>query len=192
MLLERDAYRSGSMLQENDMNPSTAVQRPERPGIQLMRPEEMFDEMTKKFGAIARRAFQIFEHNGWQLGHDLENWFQAESELFHPLHLDIAEADNMLAVKAEIPGFTEKDLQISLEPRRLTITGKRETHEEKKGKKTLYTERCSNEIFRVVDLPKEVDPKASGVKATFDQGILTVTLLETPSTKGREIKIEQK
>jgi HSP20 family protein len=175
------------------MNPSTTVQRAERPsGIQRLRPEEMINEMTKKFGAIASRAFQIFENNGWQLGHDLENWFQAESELFHPLHLDVAEADNMLTVKAEIPGFTEKDIQISLEPRRLTITGKRETREEKKDKKTLYTERCSNEIFRVVDLPQEVDPSASGVKATYDQGVLTVTLPEVPSAKGREIKIEPK
>jgi HSP20 family protein len=175
------------------MNPSTTVQRAERPsGIQRLRPEEMINEMTKKFGAIASRAFLIFENNGWQLGHDLENWFQAESELFHPLHLDVAEADNMLTVKAEIPGFTEKDIQISLEPRRLTITGKRETREEKKDKKTLYTERCSNEIFRVVDLPQEVDPSASGVKATYDQGVLTVTLPEVPSAKGREIKIEPK
>jgi HSP20 family protein len=172
------------------MNPSTAVQRTS--GIQLMRSEEMVKEMTNKFDAIARRAFAIFEKNGWQLGHDLENWFQAESELFHPLHLDIAEIDNTLTVKAEIPGFTEKDIQISLEPRRLTITGKRETREEKKGKKTLYTERCSNEIFRVVDLPKEVDPSASGVKATYDQGLLTVTVPEVPGAKGREIKIEPK
>lgn len=175
------------------MTSSTPVQRTERPsGIQLMRPEEWIDEMSKKFGAIARRAFQIFENNGWQLGHDLENWFQAESELFHPLHLDIAETGNTLTVKAEIPGFTEKDIQISLEPRRLTITGKRETSEEKKDKKTLYTEQCSNEIFRVVSLPKEVDPSASGVKATYDQGVLTVTLPEVPSAKAREIKIEQK
>ncbi len=175
------------------MTTSTAVQRTERPtGIQLTRPEEMLKEMSKRFDAIARRAFEIFEQDGWQLGHDLENWFQAESELFHPVFLDISETGNALTVKAEIPGFAEKDIKISLEPRRLTITGKRETREEKKEKKTLYTEQRSNEIFRVVDLPKEVDPTASGVKATYDQGVLTVTLPEAPSGKGREIKIEPK
>jgi HSP20 family protein len=175
------------------MAQSTAVQRTERPmGIQLMRPEEMFKEMSKNFDTIARRAFEIFEKNGWQLGHDLENWFRAESELFHPMFLDIVESDNTLTVKAEIPGFTEKDIKISLEPRRLTITGKRETREEKKEKKTLYTEQRSNEIFRVVDLPKEVDPSASGIKATYDQGVLTVTLPEVPGPKAREIKLEAK
>ena len=174
------------------MKHSTAVQHIDRPGIRLVRPEQMLDQVRATFDAIARRAFEIFERNGAQLGHEMENWFQAESELFHPMHLEVTEADKALTVKAEVPGFSAKELQISLEPRRLTITGKRESHEERKTKQTLYAERCSNEIFRVVDLPNEVDPNAGGVKATYDQGVLTVTLPETEKAKGREIKIEPK
>lgn len=175
------------------MSPATAVQRTDRPsGIRLVRPEEMLDQMHNMFDTIARRAFEIFERNGGQLGHDLEHWFQAETELFHPMHLEVTEADKTLTVKAEVPGFLEQDLQVSLEPRRVTITGKRESHEEKKTKKTVYSECRSNQIFRVVDLPQEVNPTASGVKATYDQGVLTLTLPEAESTKGREIKIESK
>jgi HSP20 family protein len=179
-------------LQENDMKPSTAVQHIDRPGIRLVRPEQMLDQMRTTFDAIAHKAFEIFERNGGRFGHDLDNWFQAEAELFHPVHLEVAEADKMLTLKAEVPGFSEKELQVSLEPRRVTITGKRESHEEKETKKTYYSERFSNQIFRVVDLPKEVDPSASGVKATYDQGVLTITLPETEKPKGREIKIEPK
>lgn len=174
------------------MKPSTAVQHVDRPGIRLVRPEQMLDQMRTTFDAIAHRAFEIFERNGAPFGHELEHWFQAESEMFHPMHLEVVEADKTLTVRAEVPGFSEKDLQISLEPRRLTITGKRESHEEKKTKRTVYAEHCSNQIFRVVDLPQEVDPSASGVKATYDQGVLTVTLPETERAKGREIRIEPK
>jgi HSP20 family protein len=174
------------------MKPSTAVQHIDRPGIRLVRPEQMLDQMRTTFDAIARRAFEIFQRNGGQFGHELEHWFQAESELFHPMHLEVTETDKTLTVRAEVPGFSEKDLQISLEPRQLTITGKRESREEKKTKATVYAERCSDQIFRVVDLPKEVDPSASGVKATYDQGVLTITLPETAAPKGREIKIEPK
>lgn len=174
------------------MKPDTAVQHIDRPGIRLLRPEQMLDQMRTTIDAIARKAFDIFQRNGAQFGHELEHWFQAEGELFHPTHLEVTEADNMLTVRAEVPGFSEKDLQISLEPRRLTITGKRESHEEKKTKKTVYAEQCSNQIFRVVDLPNEVNPGASGVKATYDQGVLTVTLPEVESTKARDIKIEPK
>ena len=175
------------------MKPSTAVQRREPlSGVRLTRPEEMLDQVRTTFDTIARRAFEIFERNGGQFGRDLENWFEAESELFHPAHIEIAEADRTLTVKAEVPGFSEKDLQVSLEPRRVTITGRRESHEEKKTRKTVYSERCSNEIFRVVDLPAEVDPTASGIAATYDQGVLTITLPEVEAAKARDIKIEPK
>ncbi|HTR21505.1 MAG TPA: Hsp20 family protein [Gemmatimonadales bacterium] len=173
------------------MKTTTAVTQRNQPGsIRLIPPEEFLQEAGKKFDAIARRAFELFEYNGHQLGHDVEDWFKAEAELFHPVHLDIAETDNTLTVKAEVPGFTERDLKISVEPHRLTIAGKRETHEEKKTGKTLYTERCSDDILRVVDLPKEVDPAASGITATCAQGVLTITLPEAPTPKVREIRVE--
>jgi HSP20 family protein len=173
--------------------PSNAIRRAERPaGVRLVRPEKMVDQMQSAFEAIARRAFEIFERNGHQPGHELDNWLQAESELFHPTHVAIDEADDVLTVRAEIPGFSEKDLQVSLEPRRVTITGKRETREEKKKKRVLYTEQCSNEILRVIDLPKEVDLTARGIKASYDQGILTIALPEAKEAKSRQIKIEPK
>jgi len=173
------------------MKSAGAVTQTKQPsGVRLIPAEEFLQEASKRFDAIARRAFELFESSGHQPGHDIEDWFKAESELFHPVHLEIAEADTILTVKAEVPGFTEKDLKVSIEPRRLTIAGKRETHEDKKSEKMLYTERCSDEILRVIDLPKEVDPAASGVKATCAQGVLTVTLPEVPGQDTRDVKIE--
>lgn len=172
---------------------STAMQRSDQPpAVRLLKPGDMLERMQASFDAIARRAFEIFERNGMQPGHDLENWFQAETELFHPVHVEVAEEDRMLTVKAEVPGFSEKDLQLSLEPQRLMITGKRQSRQEKKTKHTLHTEQCSNEIFRIVGLPKAVDPSAPGVKATYEQGVLTVTMPEAPAAKRREIKLESK
>jgi HSP20 family protein len=180
------------MPQEHVM-PSNAIRRAERPaGIRLVKPEKMLDQMQAAFEAVARRAFEIFEHNGSHPGRDLENWFQAESELFHPTHVEIAEADNVLTLKAEVPGFSEKGLEVSLEPRRVVITGKRESREEKRKKRTLYTAQCSNEIFRVIDLPKDVELTARGIKASYDQGVLTITLPVAAEAKSRQIKIEPK
>lgn len=165
-----------------------AVQQADRSGVRLMRADGMEERIQDTFNAIARRAFEIFERKGSRGGHDWENWFQAESELFHPTHVELAEAEDALTLRAEVPGFSKKDLHVSLEPRRVTITGKRETREQKKKKRTIYTEQCSNEIFRVVDLPKEVDPAARGVKATYDQGVLTITIPEAGGAKSRRPK----
>ena len=48
-------------------------------------------------------------------------------DLLHPVHVNIAESGESLEVKAEVPGFSEKEIEVSVEPSRLTITGKRET-----------------------------------------------------------------
>lgn len=46
------------------------------------------DKVRQMFDSVAQRAFAIFQSNGGSLGRDLEDWFQAERELFHPAHLD--------------------------------------------------------------------------------------------------------
>ena len=81
------------------------------------------------------------------------DWFKAESELLHPVHVRIAESDEVLTAEAEVPDFEAKDLRINVEPRRLTISGKKETKEEQKKGKAVHHEQCSNEILRVIDLP---------------------------------------
>ena len=67
------------------------------------------------------------------------------------------ESGDALAVSAEVPGFSEKELEINVEPRRLVIRGKRETKKEEKKGKTIYSETCADQIMRVVDLPADVE-----------------------------------
>src|SRR5579863_9185299 len=128
---------------------ATAMQAAKAP-VPVKKPtaDEAFGRIQETYNAIARRAFEIFNNNGRWFGHELEDWVRAESELLHPLHLEISETDNDLAVRAEVPGFTTKELTIDVEPRRLTITGKHEAQEEKKDEKTVYSERCAKEILR--------------------------------------------
>jgi DUF2934 family protein len=42
--------------------------------------EDVFEHFDRIYDKLARRAFEIFSSNGKGFGHDLENWFQAESE----------------------------------------------------------------------------------------------------------------
>jgi HSP20 family protein len=104
--------------------------------------------------------------------------------------LDISETDAALTVELEVPGFTEKDIQVSVEPRRLTVTGKRESREEKRKGKTVYSEQRSNEILRTVNLPCEVNLAHHAIEATYDQGVLTITLPKSAKDVVREIKVE--
>ena len=150
--------------------------------------DDVFDRIQKTYDTIARRAFEIFDSNGRWFGHELEDWLRAESELLHPVHLEIAETDDNLTVRAEVPGFTTKELTIDVEPRRLTITGKHEAKEEAKKGKTVYSERCAKEILRVVDLPAEVD--TSKVNATLKDGILNLDMPKVAHAKS--VRVEPK
>ena len=156
--------------------------------VKQTEPENVFDRIQQTYDSIARRAFEIFDSNGRWRGRELSDWLQAESELLHPVHLEMAESDDNLTVRAEVPGFSTKELDINVEPRRLTIVGKHEGQEQSKKGKTIYSERCAREILRVVDLPAQVD--SSKVSATLKDGILNIELPKAAHAK--TVRIEPK
>ncbi len=148
--------------------------------------QDLFERMQQTYGSIAQRAFEIFDNNGRWFGSDLSDWLQAESEILHPVHLEIAETDDALTVQAEVPGFTAKELDIRVEANRLTISGKHESKEEGKKGKTIYSERCAKEILRSVYLPYDVD--SSKVEATLKDGVLKIDLPKAPHAKSIHIE----
>src|ERR1700687_3054273 len=125
------------------MGETTAVRRAEEP-ISAIKNITLFDQIQNTLDAIARRAYELFESDGRTFGRDLENWFRAERELLHPVPVNITESDESFEVKAEMPGFNEKEIEIGVEPRRLTVIGKRETKKEEKKGKTIYSVICSD------------------------------------------------
>jgi HSP20 family protein len=156
--------------------------------LKLLPGSDLGDRIQDVFNSIARRAFEIFDGRGRADGHDLEDWFRAESELLHPVHLDITESDDTLTVHAEVPGFSAKELEVGVEPHCLTISGKRETSEERTSKKTIYMEQCSNQIFRAIDLPAEFD--TSKVTATPKDGVLELSVPK--AAKAQKARVEEK
>ncbi|HEV2387396.1 MAG TPA: Hsp20 family protein [Candidatus Acidoferrales bacterium] len=154
--------------------------------LKLASSDDIFSHMRETFDSIARRAYEIFESNGRQLGRDLEDWFRAEGELLHPTHLEMSESDDALNVKAEVPGFEAKDLEINLEPGRLTVAGKREWSKEEKKEKLLYSERRSNQLFRSLELPVEID--VDKATATLKDGVLELRMPKTPVAKKVQIR----
>jgi HSP20 family protein len=150
--------------------------------------QKILNQMERIYDAVARRAFEIFEGNGRWNGHDIDDWLEAESEIIHPMHLEISETNNSLTVKAEVPGFTAKELDVQVESYRLTISGKHESKEESSRETTIYSERCAKEVFRSIGLPAAVD--ATKVNATLKDGVLTVELPKAANAKS--IPIEAK
>ena len=155
------------------MAETSAVRRAEEP-VRPIKYASLFDQMEDTFNAIARRAYEIFESNGRAFGRDLEHWFQAEKELLHPVPVNITESDESFEVKAEVPGFNEKEIEIGVEPHLLTITGKRETKKEEKKGKTVYAESSASQLLRMINLAAEIETEK--VTATLKDGVLELVL----------------
>ena len=157
--------------------------------MKLLPGRDLLDRVQNVSNSIARRAFEIFEDRGRAFGHDLEDWLRAESEFLHPIHLDIAESDDAVTVRAEVPGFSAKELEVGVEPHRLTISGKREINRRSgKQKDHLHGALCRNQIFRAIDLPAEV--ASSKVTASLKDGVLELSMPKV--TKTQKVRVEEK
>jgi HSP20 family protein len=148
-----------------------------------------FVERTRHISnAIARRAYELFEARGFEHGHDWEDWFHAESELLTPIPATVVDTDGGFTVRAEVPGFTGENVEVRAEPRRLIIYAKKqEISEQEKGKAVLQR-KTSDEIFRVLDLPHEIDPE--NMTATIKNEVLEVTLPKVNPGKKSTVSVK--
>jgi HSP20 family protein len=157
-------------------------------------PYEEFETFPKHveefFDLIARRPFELLQKTPLLFGRELEHFWNTEPELLRPMYLKLYETEENLVVRAEVPGYTEKELTVSCEPWRLVITGKKEHREEAKPEKkeevALHTEKMN--IYKAIKFPVEVKPE--NVKATLKNGILELTLPKAEVVK--KVKIEVK
>jgi HSP20 family protein len=90
-------------------------------------------------------------------------------------------------IKAELPGMKQEDVDLSLTDDNLTIKGEKQTDREVKEKEYHFSERSYGSFFRSVRLPSNVD--AGKIAASFEDGILEVTLPKTAEVKPKKIAI---
>jgi HSP20 family protein len=160
---------------ETGMSNETSSRLARGPEIRDLFAGDPFFELAQEINnLIACCAYELFESKGFVHGHDREDWLRAESEILLNVPVDVTETENELIVRADVPGFGEKDLEVRVAPRSLCITGKRQEASEQKEGKTVYSERRSKHIFRVLELPSEIDPDR--VNATVRDGLLELKL----------------
>jgi HSP20 family protein len=104
--------------------------------------------------------------------------------------VDVKETERGLEVHAELPGVTEKDVEVQLADGVLTIRGEKKQDREEKEKGWYLMERSYGSFLRQIPLPVEVEEDK--VEARFDKGVLTVTLPRSPKSETRTKTIEIK
>ncbi len=102
--------------------------------------------------------------------------------------VDLAESDNEITIKAELPGINPNDVDLRVEGNVLMIRGEKEQEKEEQRRNFHYVERQYGSFQRSVPLPMGVDPDK--VEASYKDGVLTVTIAKRPDAKARRIAVK--
>ncbi|MFZ0594328.1 MAG: Hsp20/alpha crystallin family protein [Bryobacteraceae bacterium] len=102
--------------------------------------------------------------------------------------VDIAETENELILKADLPEVDPKAVEVQLENGTLTLKGERKFEDQKNGRGYHRIERGYGAFVRAFSLPDTVD--AEKVKADYKAGVLTITLPKKEIAKPKSVKVE--
>jgi HSP20 family protein len=104
--------------------------------------------------------------------------------------VDIDDTDKEMVVTAELPGVTEKDVEVNLAGDVLTIKGQKKAEHEEKNGDGYHMERRFGSFARSIRLPFHV--KDQDVEAKFSNGVLTVRLPKPTDMQKSVRRIEVK
>lgn len=116
---------------------------------------------------------------GWEPGENLRPWLPAT---------DVSETPEAVTLRLEVPGLTRDQIKIAVENTVLTVRGEKRQETSSENEKFRRTERSFGSFERSFSLPAYVD--SGDVRASLQDGVLSITLPRREETKAREIRIE--
>jgi HSP20 family protein len=129
-------------------------------------------------------AFDLLRHFDQLLSDP--NFGYTESEGAFP-RISLDDQGAAFVVRAELPGLSEKDLELNATATTLTLKGERKV-EAPEGFSVHRSERSTFRFSRSFELPTKVD--ADKVEARLEHGVLTVTLPKAPEAQPKQISVK--
>lgn len=105
-----------------------------------------------------------------------------------PPALDVNETDKHYAVTVELPGARREDVTVECDEGVLTIRGEKKSEREEKKEKRRFVERRYGTFSRSFSLPRDAD--AEHIEASFQNGVLTLTIPKSEAAKPRTVAIK--
>ena len=105
-------------------------------------------------------------------------------------HMNVSETETEIRVAAELPGVREEDIDVSLNDDVLTIRGEKKFERQDEKENFHFVERSFGTFQRSLRLPFPINPDQ--VQASFDNGVLTVTLPKSAQQeRTRRIQVQR-
>jgi HSP20 family protein len=139
-------------------------------------------EPFREFSTLQDRINRAFRESYRQAGRDES----LTTSSFAPA-VDVYEDEHSVALKIEVPGIDEKDIDVRLENNTLTVHGERKIEKEEKEENYRRVERQYGSFTRTFTLPTTVDSEK--VSATYDKGVLKIAMPKKAEAKPKQIKV---
>jgi HSP20 family protein len=104
------------------------------------------------------------------------------------LALDVVQESNRYVVRADLPGLSREDVEITFQDGVLTIRGEKKKEETREEDRVHVRERFHGSFARTIRLPEQVN--ANGIEASMKDGVLELTLPFVPEAQPRKIEVK--
>jgi HSP20 family protein len=149
----------------------------------------VFKETEELLRRIRARAFDLFSGRGFGDGHALDDWLAAEREICWPAG-ELVERDADFTLSIALSGFEPNDISVAATPRELIVHAKTKserTEEAKKPGEIRWSEFRSNDVYRRVELPKDIDVQK--VSALLQNGLLKIVAAKAQEVPQRTLPV---
>jgi HSP20 family protein len=102
--------------------------------------------------------------------------------------VDVVETPGSYRIEADLPGFSEDEIEVTLSEGVLVVRGRRRVSADTEREQVRHSERVGGEFERSFQVPRSVDPDT--VSARLDGGVLTIELPKQETSQGRTVEIE--
>ena len=103
--------------------------------------------------------------------------------------VDVRETDGQYLMEVELPGLTEKDVEVKLDNNLLTISSAKDEKKEEKKNGYVLRERRATRFSRSFVLPEAVDREK--IAAEFKDGVLHLTFPKVPAAQPKTIEVKK-
>jgi len=141
-----------------------------------------FEDMAR----LQREVNRLFETSERGNGLVRGNAEHASARVWAPA-VDIAEDQNEIVVKAELPGLKQEDIDIELTGDTLTIKGERRFDDTERKDNYVRIERAYGTFQRSFTIGVPVQNEA--VSASYKDGVLEVHLPKSEATKPKKVTV---
>jgi len=156
----------------------------------MMDPLRDFDRFSDRFMNDIARDFPEFRGRPWGPRRGPQWWGRGGGLALRAPATDLKDTGKDFILKAEMPGVTKEDVDITIHNDSVEIKAERESGKEEEHEGYYYREMGKNSYYRRIPLPEQV--AAEKVEGKLENGVLELTLpkVKPTDTKTHKVKLQ--